>query len=145
LPTFAAAMAVHLYSAVAASAQPMPVEAPFPTDAARLAPDPASATALLPHDLSPWGMFLSADLVVQAVMVGLALASVITWTVWLAKTLELMSVKRRARQALAILGSVRSLEQSAERLDGRRDAVAALVRAAETELHLSVDALERMA
>lgn len=43
--------------------------------------------ALLPHDLSPWSMFLSADIIVQTVMIGLALASVATWSVWLAKTL----------------------------------------------------------
>ena len=44
---------------------------------------------LLPRELSPWGMFLAADVVVKVVMVGLAIASVITWTVWLAKSLEL--------------------------------------------------------
>src|SRR5262245_7244277 len=48
----------------------------------------------LPVDLSPWGMFQNADLVVKAVMIGLATASVITWTVWLAKSLELMSARR---------------------------------------------------
>jgi biopolymer transport protein ExbB len=53
--------------------------------------------ALLPRDLSPWGMFKNADVVVQGVLVGLAIASVITWTVWLAKTLELWTAKRRLR------------------------------------------------
>src|SRR5207249_2061006 len=43
---------------------------------------------LLPHNLSPWGMFLNADIVVKAVMIGLAFASLVTWTVWLAKTIE---------------------------------------------------------
>ncbi|HET6222979.1 MAG TPA: tonB-system energizer ExbB [Dongiaceae bacterium] len=137
----AATVAYYLASAVAAGAQPMPVEGAFPSDWPE--ETPAGAAALLPQDLSPWGMFLSADIVVQAVMVGLALASVITWTVWLAKTLELATAKRRARQALALLGSVRSLDQVAERLNGRRDAVGALARAAETELHLSVDAVEK--
>jgi biopolymer transport protein ExbB len=33
---------------------------------------------LLPHDLSAWGMFMSADNLVKAVMVGLAFASVLT-------------------------------------------------------------------
>ena len=28
------------------------------------------------------------DVVVQAVMVGLAFASLVTWTIWLAKTIE---------------------------------------------------------
>src|SRR5258708_15095038 len=35
----------------------------------------------LPQDLSPWGMFMTADRLVKAVMIGLAVASVITWTV----------------------------------------------------------------
>lgn len=33
-----------------------------------------NAASLLPHDLSPWSMFLAADSVVKAVMIGLALA-----------------------------------------------------------------------
>ena len=49
----------------------------------------ATDNALLPRNLSPWGMFVNADIVVQAVMVGLAIASLITWTVWLAKTIEI--------------------------------------------------------
>ena len=49
----------------------------------------------LPRDLSPWGMFMAADIVVKAVMIGLAFASVVTWTVWLAKTIELIVAKRR--------------------------------------------------
>ena len=49
----------------------------------------ATDNALLPRNLSPWGMFVNADIVVKAVMVGLAFASLVTWTVWLAKTIEL--------------------------------------------------------
>ena len=44
------------------------------------------AAALLPSDLSPWGMFLSADNFVKGVMVLLALASVVTWTAALARS-----------------------------------------------------------
>ena len=51
----------------------------------------ATDNALLPRNLSPWGMFIEADIVVKAVMVGLAFASLVTWTVWLAKTIELRS------------------------------------------------------
>src|SRR5229473_256687 len=57
---------------------------------------PVIGTATLPRDLSPWGMFLSADPVVKAVLIGLAFASVLTWTVWLAKTIEILLAKRRA-------------------------------------------------
>ena len=65
--------------------------------------------SLLPRDLSPWGMFMSADIVVKAVMVGLVVASVVTWTVWLAKTIELMKARRQVRAALDALGSIQTL------------------------------------
>src|SRR5690349_8142413 len=51
-----------------------------------LAQEPIIGTATLPRDLTPWGMFQSADSVVKGVLIGLVIASVITWTVWLAKT-----------------------------------------------------------
>src|SRR5262245_19242434 len=57
-------------------------------------------TAALPRDLSPWGMFTNADMVVKVVMVGLVIASIVTWTVWLAKTIELLKARRRVRAAL---------------------------------------------
>src|SRR4029450_6508191 len=56
--------------------------------------------ALLPRDLSPWGMFMNADVVVKVVMVGLIIASIVTWTVWLAKTIELLKARRQVRTAL---------------------------------------------
>ena len=69
----------------------------------------ASLPSTLPRDLTPWGMFLSAVLPVKIVMVGLALASLATWTVWLAKTIELWNAKRAARRGLAVLASAKSL------------------------------------
>jgi biopolymer transport protein ExbB len=95
------------------------------------------AMALLPHDLSPWGMFLTANLVVQAVLIGLLLASVATWTVWLAKSIELLTVKRRARAAFRILGEVGSLTEAVARLGDQPGPTAALVTAAATETHRS--------
>ena len=35
----------------------------------------------LPQNLTAWGMFLGADWVVKAVMIGLGIASIVTWTV----------------------------------------------------------------
>jgi biopolymer transport protein ExbB len=58
---------------------------------------------LLPRDLSPWGMFLSADVFVKAVMVSLAFASLVTWTIALVKTLELATGGMRLRRQLAVL------------------------------------------
>ena len=57
-------------------------------------PPSVQGSVLLPRDLSPWGMFINADVVVKVVMVGLVIASVVTWTVWLAKTIELLSRSR---------------------------------------------------
>jgi biopolymer transport protein ExbB len=48
-------------------------------------------------------MFMNADVVVKAVMVGLVFASVVTWTVCLAKTIELLKARRRVRSALSAL------------------------------------------
>src|SRR5947209_6739432 len=57
--------------------------------AAQAQPAPEDAvigTAALPRDLSPWGMYLNADPVVKAVLIGLVFASIVTWTVWFAKS-----------------------------------------------------------
>jgi biopolymer transport protein ExbB len=100
---------------------------------------PVIGTGVLPHDLSPWGMFLNADVLVRAVMIGLALASLVTWTVWLAKTFELWRAKRRARAALGRLAKARTLAEAGQLLGDRRDAVGSLVRAAVLEVRLSED------
>jgi biopolymer transport protein ExbB len=97
--------------------------------------------ATLPRDLSPWGMFMSADVVVKAVIIGLAFASVVTWTVWLAKTIELILAKRRARTALNALASAASLTDfKTTRVAGPADEFRA---AALAEIRLSADALEK--
>jgi biopolymer transport protein ExbB len=70
------------------------------------------ANATLPRDLSPLGMFLSADIVVKAVIVGLAFASLVTWTIWLAKTIELLIARRYARDAARVLASAGSLTEA---------------------------------
>lgn len=94
--------------------------------------------AALPRDLSAWSMFWSADSVVKAVMVGLALASVITWTVGLAKAIELLLLKRRLLPALATLERARSLTEAQVALAGGGPA-ASLARAALAEAALAAD------
>lgn len=95
----------------------------------------------LPHDLSPWGMFMAADWVVKAVMIGLALASLITWTVWLAKSLEIAAVKRRTARALERIVAAGSLEEAGRVLEGTGGATALLARAACHEMAASADTL----
>ncbi len=51
-------------------------------------------------DLSPLGMFLSADIVVQAVMAGLLVASLVVWGVLVAKSIELGQARRSIERAL---------------------------------------------
>ncbi|MCK1734512.1 tonB-system energizer ExbB [Bradyrhizobium sp. 138] len=114
------------------------------TIALALASTPALAIdeALLPRNLSPWGMFVSADIIVKTVMVGLAVASLVTWTVWLAKTIEL---RRKGALALqrtrALEGNMTLAEASARAGDGH-DAVAQLIQSCAREAELSGGVLD---
>jgi biopolymer transport protein ExbB len=96
-----------------------------------------AANPLLPRNLSPWGMFLNADIVVKAVMVGLAFASLVTWTVWLAKTVELRVAKNVARRRLKMLEHGGSLGDAVRACEVDRDAVAQLILSTAREAELS--------
>jgi biopolymer transport protein ExbB len=104
---------------------------------------PVIGSAHLPRDLSPWSMFVSADIVVQSVIVGLAFASLVTWTVWLAKNIELLVATRRLRRALAALGAAHSLAEAYAELGSGRGVAPALVRAARLELRMSSDLADK--
>jgi biopolymer transport protein ExbB len=91
----------------------------------------------LPHDLTPWGMFRHADPLVKAVMVGLALASLATWTVWLAKTIELWTARQKARRGLETLAHAASLRGAEKELAEAGGPVAKFVSAAVGELDRS--------
>jgi len=95
------------------------------------------ANAALPRDLSPWGMFVNADIIVKIVMVGLVFASLVTWTVWLAKNLELWKATRNGRSALAVLNEARSLAEANSRLGKNNEPVARLLRTAVHEVQVS--------
>jgi biopolymer transport protein ExbB len=92
----------------------------------------ASASGTLPRDLSAWNMFQSADHIVKGVIIGLAFASVVTWTVALAKFIELWLLKRNLLPALGTLEGARSLSEAQEVL-GDRGPAAALSHAALAE------------
>ncbi|MBR0875531.1 tonB-system energizer ExbB [Bradyrhizobium tropiciagri] len=97
----------------------------------------ASDNALLPRNLSPWGMFQGADLVVKAVMIGLAIASLITWTVWLAKTIEIRRKSVLAQQRLGLLERDTQLAEVEQASRDSNDAVAQIVQSAAREAALS--------
>jgi biopolymer transport protein ExbB len=98
----------------------------------------------LPHDLSPWGMFMAADIIVKAVMIGLAFASLVTWTIWLAKSLEIFGGKLRIQRAVRAIGDAAALKQASRALDRSGGPGALLVRAAEEETALSAGALDHV-
>ena len=96
----------------------------------------------IPHDLSPWGMFMAADWVVKGVMIGLAFASLITWTVWLAKTLELAAARTRAGRTLKIIRNSATLADAVGGAGQRGGPAAVMLRAAAEEVRLSEAALD---
>ncbi|MER8807352.1 tonB-system energizer ExbB [Mesorhizobium australicum] len=137
------APAAPVQAAPAAMAPAQPAGQPSATAPAEAAP--AGAMDLnLPHVLSPWGMFKAADIIVKAVMTGLAFASLVTWTTWLAKSLEIFDGKLRLRRAVLAIGDAATLKQASRALDRGGGPGALLVRAAEEEAALSADALDHV-
>jgi len=104
-------------------------------------PKTEAKPATLPHDLSPWGMFMAADIVVKAIMGMLAFASLVTWTIWLAKTLELMGAKLRLRRALKAIQSAMTLDEAITRIGGWGGPAPAMLRAAGEEARRSDPAI----
>jgi biopolymer transport protein ExbB len=106
---------------------------------------PASAWAQDPgdSDLTPWGMSLAADHVVQGVLIGLVFASVVTWTVWLAKTVEIFFARRRLRAGLNVLAGVGSTVEGVERFADSQGEIGEALAQAVAELELSAGSRER--
>ncbi|EYU15461.1 outer membrane transport energization protein ExbB [Photorhabdus aegyptia] len=80
--------------------------------------DEASLSSGFATDLSIWGMYQNADIVVKTVMVGLVIASVITWALFFSKGTELLAAGRRLRKEQLALADVKSLDQAAEIAEG---------------------------
>ncbi len=102
-------------------------------------PADAEAQLALPHDLSPWGMFMQADIVVKAVMIGLVIASIVTWTIWFAKRMEISGARRRAKAAFQVLASSASLDEANAGLAKSKGPVPLLAEAAMQEVQASGD------
>ena len=163
-PSFAQQKAAPSPQQAPASSQPVvapqpsvaPVQAPAP--AAAIQPAPAAATdanatpaAAMPADggrspksttvtlreLSPWSMFLSADILVKAVMIGLAFASLVTWTIFIAKMIELSVVQHKLRAALGKIADSRSLAEAQFALGAKGSVLSSLLSAAMREARLS--------
>ena len=144
-PAAPAAPAVQQAPAVS-QAPAAPAQAAQPAQAA--APADATATpgerdkllkaaAAELRELSPWSMFKSADVLVKAVMIGLAFASLVTWTIFIAKMIELTVVQRKLRAALAKIADARSLAEAQFALGAKGSVLASLLAAAMREARLS--------
>jgi biopolymer transport protein ExbB len=92
-----------------------------------------------PHDLSVWNMFVNADIVVKIVMLGLLLASIGTWTVLIAKSVELNRARRRVRAAIEQLSQARGLAEARLAVGSADPLSSALLAEATRELRLSSD------
>ncbi|WAT03159.1 tol-pal system-associated acyl-CoA thioesterase [Rouxiella chamberiensis] len=94
---------------------------------------------IIPKDLSVLGMYQHADIVVKIVMIGLLLASVVTWTLLFSKGAEILSARRRLRRELAALLPVRSLKEALDQAESfsANSTSSQMLRDAENELELS--------
>jgi biopolymer transport protein ExbB len=151
LPAAAAQPAVAAQQVVPTAPAPRP--APAPMAAAQPAAAPAASDASVPSaegagkalkstpvamkELSPWLMFQNADIIVQAVMIGLAFASLVTWTVFIAKMIELSVAQGKLRGALRKIGEARSLAEAQFALGAKDNLLSRLLAAAMAEARAS--------
>ncbi|MFT8674976.1 MAG: tonB-system energizer ExbB [Acetobacter sp.] len=88
---------------------------------------------------SPWEMFLNAGPVVRAVMSLLAFASLVSWTIFVAKSVEFIRVRRRLDQDERDLAQAGSLQIADEHSRDTRSIAHIFVAAAEEEKARSHD------
>ena len=133
--------AVQPPTAPAAQAPAIAQPAPAPPASEAAAPStssrPLKAETAALRELSPWSMFLSADVLVKAVMIGLAFASLVTWTIFIAKMIELSIAQRRLRSALRKISDARSLAEAQLALGARQSVLSSFLAAAMREARLS--------
>jgi len=123
-----------------ATAQPAtasPAPAAAPAVVAPAAKPDAAAIAPAMKELSPWVMFMSADVIVKAVMIGLAFASIVTWTVLIAKSIELSVASGRLRSALRKISEARSLAEAQMALGTKEGILPSFLAAALREARMS--------
>ncbi|WP_254309105.1 tol-pal system-associated acyl-CoA thioesterase [Rahnella aceris] len=125
-----------------AATQPATADAPATGDATPapvMQPASAETAPVIPTDLSVMGMYHHADVVVKTVMIGLLLASVVTWALLFSKGAEVFTGKRRMRREFDALSSVRTLDEAAEQAESfaASSISAQMIRDAQNELELS--------
>ncbi|KJK16310.1 tonB-system energizer ExbB [Pseudomonas sp. 2(2015)] len=149
-PAAAVAPAAPGAEQAAAPTDPAAAPAVAPVDGQAASPADESVEALvedtslgMAHDLSPWGMYKNADIVVKIVMIGLAIASIITWTIWIAKGFELLGAKRRLRGEIAALKRATTLKEASDSANKEGTLAHILVHDALDEMRLSANTREK--
>src|SRR5262249_32744241 len=99
----------------------------------------SKGTASALRELSPWSMFLSADALVKAVMISLAFASFVTWTIFLAKSANLHLERWQLKRSLARVSAAKTLAEAQLALGRRRDVLVRLLLAGTEEVRMSAD------
>jgi biopolymer transport protein ExbB len=131
-------------SAPALSAAPPASAVATPAPATPVATDISAANddaakSLRQRDFSPWSMFLNADVIVKTVMLSLLFASLITWTMFIAKTIQMARAQAQMKTALARIADVRSLNEAQVALGPAQNVLTALLAAASQEIRMSAD------
>jgi len=112
---------------------------PAATDVSSAADDAGKEISPHQRDVSPWSMFLSADAVVKMVMLGLVFASLVTWTIFIAKSVQLSRAQRLLKNALARIADARSLNEAQIALGKAPNVLSTLLAAASQEVRMSAD------
>ncbi|OKH89500.1 biopolymer transporter ExbB [Thalassospira sp. TSL5-1] len=83
--------------------------------------------SVMAHDMSMWGLFVQAGLVVKVIMIGLLLSSVWVWAIVFEKTFRLRKLRAQANQFEEAFWSGGSLEDLYDRIADRpKDPMAAI-------------------
>jgi len=137
LPAVNASSPISGDTVQAPPAQPGPAEAPVKaTEQVKSAPASRDLASAL-SELSPWSMFLSADSVVKAVMICLALASLATWTILLAKSASFRVARRQLESSLLRISTCRTLPEAELALSPKKDVLGTFLSAAVEEMRIS--------
>ncbi len=97
---------------------------------------PVSVLPVL-RELSPWSMFQNADVLVKAVIISLAFASLVTWTIFFARSVQLAFGRRRLRKALVVIANMPTLAEAQLAAGRRRTLLSAIVGSAISEMRTS--------
>ncbi len=112
---------------------------PASTDISSAGDDAGKPGSLRQRDFSPWSMFLNADAIVKTVMLSLVFASLITWTMFIAKTIQMARAQAQMKAALARIADSRSLHEAQIALGSGQNVLTTLLAAASQEIRMSAD------